>query len=53
MRHLIWYTRSALCAHEWEREECKVRMTGSQSGEWERISATCKKCGWHRRYWKF
>ena len=56
MRWLVNYIRSVLCKHDWEREEaiCSKRFfidSPEQIGV--RVSATCKKCGWHKSYWKF
>ncbi len=57
MRWLVNYIRSVFCKHDWEREDFIFRVTrnilGDESGrEGARVSATCKKCGWHRSYWK-
>lgn len=68
MRWLIWYFRSLICKHEWRLEEQnfqtwrkpdvtehilapEIRRYGER--DVTLISATCKKCGWHRSYSKF
>ena len=56
MMHLIWYLRSAFCRHDWDYQESHMREYGNYSSltrEGIKVSATCKKCGWHRKYWKF
>ena len=55
MRYLIWYFKSLLCKHEWNYEE--AHWTGmnmlEQKSSGYKVSATCKHCGWHRKYNKF
>lgn len=54
MRWLIWYIRSWFCKHDWEREERRFISDGEfRHKEGVRVSATCKKCIWHRSYWKY
>ena len=56
MRHLVWYFMSAFCSHDWNREEEFVTINnnyGSATKKGIKVSATCKKCGWYRKYWKF
>ncbi len=57
MRWLINYFRSAFCKHDWEREEMFAKQMdefGFETGFSSiMVSATCKKCGWHKSYWKF
>lgn len=53
MRHLIWYLRSAFCKHEWEYDQTNWVPFGNGKVENVLMSATCKKCGWHRKYNKF
>ena len=68
MRWLFWYFRSLFCNHDWEREALKFetwrapdveeRMLAPEIKRYDekdviRVSATCKKCGWHRSYSKF
>ncbi len=55
MRYIIWTIRSAFCKHDWDYDEqfskvCDVYDNTTKQGV--RVSATCKKCGWHRNYWK-
>lgn len=57
MTWIIWTIRNWFCKHEFEREEREVKY---HDGDPENIvaikimvSATCTKCGWHRRYRKF
>ena len=55
LRWTVWYIRSIFCKHDWERKEETIKIL--DSGFWNhyqmRVSATCKKCGWHRAYWKY
>lgn len=60
MRWLVWWLRSCFCSHEWEYEERVYDKFDEYKGSFLytdknkiRVSATCKKCGWHRSYWKF
>lgn len=68
MRRLINYIRSCFCKHEWQYEQydqVKIHRPAWESyciGEAAKpepiitgviVSATCKKCGWHRSYSKF
>jgi len=54
MRWLIYYLRSAFCEHTWERaEEFCTENEGDSKVSGIKVSATCTKCGWHRKYWKF
>lgn len=55
MRWIVWYLRSVFCAHEWRDEERWVDATDQYTRmrrEGVKVSATCRKCGWHRAYWK-
>lgn len=56
MRTLINYIRSLFCKHEFEYGEHYHTDYGFD-GDWERrgtkVSRTCKKCGWHKSYWKY
>lgn len=69
MREVVLLMRSAFCRHEWQYEEHHHTQIGGPVTDYltmtpnpdhgkvihsgERVSATCKKCGWHRSYWKF
>lgn len=68
MRWLVWYFRSLFCKHTWEVVEQDYKTWRKPDikeaimvpeikkyGEREitLVSATCKKCGWHRSYSKF
>ena len=56
MRTIIQYFRSAFCAHEWEREETESYLYGPDREVLKhgtKVCATCTKCGWHRKYWKW
>jgi len=53
MRFLVWYLKSVFCEHDWEREEIEVTtITPISIKTKTQVSATCKKCGWHRKYYK-
>lgn len=68
MRWIFWYLRSLFCKHVWQtaeqayttwrRPDIEDRILAPEVervGERHiiRVSATCKKCGWHRSYSKF
>lgn len=56
MKWLIWTIRSWSCDHEWLYEEGVFKtlyVDYNQTTSKTRISATCSKCGWHRKYDKF
>lgn len=57
MRWLVSYIRSVFCKHDWEKMEshCSTKsdFIFERRKQGLRVSATCKKCGWHRSYWKF
>lgn len=59
MRTLIQYFRSCVCKHDWEREEMEKIFIGTRydGSTVEKssiiVSATCKKCGWHKTYSKY
>ena len=57
MRWLVNYFRSVICKHDWEREDFIVNTINPLTDRFyvdERkqiqVSATCKKCGWHKSY---
>jgi len=54
MRTIISYIMQILCKHDFLYEEkwCKFNRT-FRSKEGTKISRTCKKCGYHKTYWKF
>ena len=55
MRYIVNYFRQVFCKHEWITEEC-VATSDVEWGKSKRglkVSATCKKCGYHKTYWKF
>lgn len=55
MKYIIWSIRSAFCKHEWEYDEKHSEIFdgyGDVTKQGLKVSATCKKCGWHRVYWK-
>lgn len=55
MRYIIWMIYSSFCRHNFIREEqWSVRCyPNGKEDKWLVVSATCKKCGWHRKYKKF
>jgi hypothetical protein len=54
MRRLINYFRESFCKHDFEREEGEAIVnTNMSKTSGTRISATCKKCGYHKSYWKY
>ena len=62
MRWLAMYIRSVFCKHDWEKEETQCLVTREIANEFPYtgqettitvVSATCKKCGWHRSYPKY
>jgi len=59
MRHLFWYIRSSICKHNWNIEEIPYELFESHIDSGKllkrnvKVSSTCSKCGWHRKYYKF
>jgi RNase P subunit RPR2 len=55
IRWLVNYVRQCLCKHEWEQEQSRAVSKGWLGNTYDsvRVSLTCTKCGWHRRYWKY
>lgn len=61
MRNFIQYLRECFCKHEFEYEEgrCVIRGDGWFVSDTEKVregikvSVTCKKCSYHKKYWKF
>lgn len=55
MRSIINYLRSLFCKHDFTYEEkhCTVTSDLGSSKAGLKVSRTCKKCGWHKSYWKF
>lgn len=54
LRYLINYLRECFCKHQFEYEE-KIYSYDNflSNGVLTKISATCKKCGYHKAYNKF
>lgn len=56
MKWLVWSIRTWFCNHEWDIEERPYEKHYLDENFVARnvvVSATCKKCGWHRKYKKF
>jgi RNase P subunit RPR2 len=55
MRALVNYLRQVFCAHDWLKEEdmYTMRYEGKVIDRNTRVSLTCNKCGYHRKYMKF
>ena len=55
MRNLISWLRSCFCKHEFEYNEEKytTKIEGDLIKEGLKVARTCKKCGWHKSYWKY
>jgi hypothetical protein len=54
MRWLINYFREMFCKHDFVyAEEFSSRKSEFGNRNGVRVSATCKKCGYHKSYWKF
>lgn len=57
MRWLINYIRQCFCKHEFEKEEIEVLPKNISLRNIAlyniKVSMTCKKCGYHYRYYKF
>lgn len=58
MKKLIEYFKILFCNHELLFEECNGILRDEydydcivKSGK--KVSQTCKKCGYHKSYWKF
>jgi RNase P subunit RPR2 len=56
LRWLIWQIGSAFCRHDFTYEEVYAQNLGSNNDvikQGDKVSRTCKKCGWHKTYWKY
>lgn len=55
MRSLIHYIRSCFCKHEFFYDEHRIieEILWEQKTIGVKVSATCKKCGYHKSYWKY
>lgn len=55
MREFINWIRSLFCKHDFEYEEeySKQEYGFGQYTKGTRVSRICKKCGWHKSYWKY
>lgn len=54
MRWLFNYFRQVFCKHDFDFDESFYEERsdfGSRRGK--KISMICKKCGYHRSFWKF
>lgn len=49
------YLRQCFCKHQFEYAEAKATLNKGDdySKEGIKVSITCKKCGFHKSYWKF
>lgn len=53
MTWLFWWIRSWFCKHEFEFSETRYEYEGTfriKTGV--KVSALCKKCSFHRVFWK-
>lgn len=56
MKYFVWSIMSAFCKHDWKHEEEFFQQYDGYGGitkQGNKVSATCRKCGWHRSYWKY
>jgi RNase P subunit RPR2 len=55
MRWIANYFRQVFCKHDWLLEEGLATSSSEfgKSKQGVKVSATCKKCGYHRSYWKY
>ena len=55
MRTIVNFIRQCFCKHEFEYEEVMYKSSNDMGGSREgiKVSRTCRKCGWHKAYWKF
>lgn len=56
MRTIINYFRSLWCTHDFKYEETQYTKWGYDNEvirAGPKVSRTCKKCGWHKSYWKY
>lgn len=55
MRWLSHYLRQCFCIHDFDRKEANAVESwddgNRQSGV--RVSLICRKCGYHRAFWKW
>lgn len=54
MRKIVNYLTSLFCKHDYNiSEQWSIRDVGFQIKEGYRVSMLCKKCGYHKSFWKF
>jgi len=54
MRWLIEYIRSLFCKHDFEYENIEASSSSDfHFREGVKVSRTCRKCGYHKSYWKY
>ena len=55
MRTIVQYIRSLFCKHEFVFSEKfkEVSIAGEPEISGTRISMLCKKCGYHKSFWKY
>ena len=52
MRWLIDYLRQSFCKHSWMYREKLVKKKGSEVMG-TKVYMRCRKCGYHKKHWKF
>lgn len=55
MRWLVNYIRQCFCKHDFQKNEGRYKVTGDYGSlkEGVKISLLCKKCGYHKSFWKY
>lgn len=54
MRTLFMYLRQCFCKHEWQVAEAEAEITKvDYRKKGLKVSIFCKKCGYHKSFWKF
>ena len=54
MRWLADYIRQVFCKHDFEVNEYSYTVDGTFSyRQGVKVLLRCKKCGYHKKYWKY
>lgn len=54
MRYIVNYIRQIFCNHNFEKSEANCEITGTfDKRVGIKVCLICKKCGYHKSFWKY
>ena len=57
MRWIVEYIKSLFCKHDMTVEEIIIKHSingwGRERKDYPKVGMYCKKCGYHKSFWKF